>query len=173
MRRLLVLSCIPIILSACATAEIKKVTKDDTVEGLRFYRPTPYLLVSLTGAEGQQGGIWELDLSYQIIWLPNMSQQYEIRPKGFIGTADLTVTLTDGWNLQQFTLNREGHAAETFKEAVGGFTSLVGALSPEAIKDLRLEPGLYRLDFNDDSGHLEKIVRVTVTEPAPQTGGEN
>jgi hypothetical protein len=170
MRRLLVYSCIPIILSACATAEIRKVTKDDTVEGVRFYRPTPYLLVSLTGAEGQQGGSWNLDLSYQIIWLPNTSQQYEIRPKGFVGTADLTVTLTDGWNLQQFTLNREGHAAETFKEAVGGFTSLVGALSEEAIEGLRFRPGLYRLEFDDKTGHLKSIVEV----PAPwqETGAE-
>jgi uncharacterized protein YceK len=143
-----------VMLAGCASVKIVKVT-DDSTEGLRFYRPEPYLVVTETSSAVQ--------------WLPNLNQQYAIQVNsGWFGTVDPKITLDNGWNLTSYgaTVTSDGAAAVT------SFAGLITAAIPylgvkaETTKftvtqkkeeTKKLEPGIYRFIFDKDTGHVKGI----------------
>lgn len=80
---------------SCASTQIKRVSPGGDEEGIRFYKPVPYLLVTAaqTREEGSASGI---NYTAKVVWLPDYSDVYAIKPIGRLGSADLTVTLQDG-----------------------------------------------------------------------------
>jgi len=64
MRNKLLVVTLLAMLAGCAGIKIVKVT-DDSTEGLRFYRPEPYLIVTSS--------------STTIQWLPNFKQEYAVQ----------------------------------------------------------------------------------------------
>jgi len=128
-------------LAACSSATIKRATPSD--EGIRFYRPHPYLLVSLIEIEGEGE-----QLKSEVLWLPDYSHEYVVTPKGWFGKSDMTVQLQDGWALTQLTLSRDSQVPETAEKISTAIASLVPLLGREV---RGLEPGLYRLDVDSTS----------------------
>ena len=146
---------VSMMMCACSSASIKRIDAGNTTEeGLRFYRPVPHLLVTLT-----EVGDSTAKLKSEIIWLPDYSEVYAIKPTRWVGKSDMTVTLTDGWALKSLTLNRDGKTSDTIKETVGGIASLAGLATMLKNRDKELIPGLYRIDYNDKNG--SKVVALT------------
>src|SRR2546427_620160 len=62
-------------------------------EGLRFYRPWPYLWVTSAAGKG---------CTTRVVWLPRTNQEYAIKTTGVLGSVTFKPVLTDGWNLTSF-----------------------------------------------------------------------
>ncbi|QEF96618.1 hypothetical protein Mal15_06460 [Stieleria maiorica] len=81
---------------------------DDT--GIRYYRPKPYLRVEPGGSVVTQGKVSTTTPSDEFVaisleYLPDFSEEYSIDVRPGLGTANVSVGLTDGWNLT--SLNQE------------------------------------------------------------------
>ena len=135
----------------CASVRIEPIRAGSDAEGLRFYRPLPYLLVSVAEA-----GKDTLKLNHQIVWLPDYSSGYAIRPSGWLGSASVKATLENGWQLTELGVERDVQVAETLAQVPGLITSLGGAAARVAPD---LGPGLYRFKY-DDLGQLVGLEKV-------------
>jgi hypothetical protein len=148
-----------ILVSGCATVRIKKITSSDQ-DGLRFYRPDPYILVSADSVGGEK-----TRLKTEVIWLPNYSEAYAIEPIGRIGKADLTVTLANGWNLTGLTLNRDTKAPETIEKllaGIGGIAGITGLMDSAELSKTRFSPRLYKLVYSS-SGQIVALEEIKLT----------
>ena len=89
MKRFYLLTVLIFLMVSCASVEITRITPENPYkEGIRFYRPYPYLLVT-KDKEGK-------NLESKIIYLPNKNEEYAIKVKSGIGTVDTKFTLEDG-----------------------------------------------------------------------------
>jgi hypothetical protein len=150
MKKFYFLTILIFVISNCAGVQITKITPDNRyAEGIRFYRPQPYLWVT----QDTSG-----NLQASIIWLPNMNEEYTIRVRSGIGSTNTQFTLENGWNLTQFGENRDSKSVEM----IGAPTGLLETLKRPAVKGKReeLSPGLYVLIFNDTTGMIESIEPV-------------
>jgi hypothetical protein len=111
-------------------------------DGLRFYRPEPYLLV-IRDTSGT--------LQASVISLPNRDQEYVLRKRGGIGATEVSATLEGGWNLTQFGSKTDTKIPEMI-------TAFAGALQPQrgpgGLLTTSTPPGLYRFLFHKDSGYV-------------------
>jgi hypothetical protein len=169
---------------ACSEVEVTKVTSESQ-EGIRFYRPHPYLLVTREKAEkpssqskssdqkekSSKGVQAENPVStaappsdnvttyIQVIWLPDKSEHYAIKIKSGLGSVDSTIKLENGWQLTQFG----GKIDTKVPETVTAATSFLKALPPMGMIEKEgkpLAPGLYRLEFDKNTGYVNGAVRV-------------
>lgn len=103
-------------------------------KGIRYYRPKPYLLVS--------SGIAEVTVSdkekttttrmvpdpkvvnIQLVYMPDFEEEYAIDVRTGFGTADVSITLEDGWNLTSINQNLDSQTDENLK----GVAELLGAI---------------------------------------------
>jgi hypothetical protein len=102
-------------------------------------------------------------LVFSIIYLPNTRQEYAIRKKGFIGHAEMNVKLENGWNLAEFGNVYDAKIPETISSIAEFIPSILkGAVDPDAKRMLPeyFQPGLYRFEFDANTGHIKDIVRV-------------
>jgi hypothetical protein len=77
-----------VLLGGCSSANVVKNPTDDD-NGIRYYRPKPYLMVTPADATGRM-------VKLEILYLPDYCEEYSIHPKGKKPPA---VQLKDGWNL--------------------------------------------------------------------------
>jgi hypothetical protein len=142
---------------ACSHVSITRVDASHPYEsGLRFYRPWPYLLVTLDKNEARQA---------QIVYLPDLSEEYVIEPKVRLGSVDVKATLEDGWKLTSLGASADPQIAETL-DAVSnliGAASAVGVAPSGAGSAFPLAPGLYRLTYA--GGHVSGVSRVELAAP--------
>jgi hypothetical protein len=75
-------------LAGCSSANVTKNPGPDD-NGIRYYRPKPYLLVTPADATGRM-------VKLEVLQLQDYSEEYSIHPKGRKPPA---VALKDGWNL--------------------------------------------------------------------------
>lgn len=157
----------------CARAEIRPIKSTDE-EGIRFYRPWPYLWVTL--ATGDEGTGCKLTIEY----LPDTSQQYIIIPHTGIGTLHVAPQLAQGWNLVALDVQADPKVAEL----VTAISGMAGNIASAAIKPLAdgtpskalAGPGLYRFEFGSDNGKVESLSQVfalTGRDGKPLTCGQN
>ena len=133
--------------SGCAHVEVVKASKGKN--GLRFWTPKPYLLVS----PGEHGN------EYKIVYLPaHPEPDYMVKAVNGLGSLEYKAELTDGWNLTSLGETRDPKIAETLSAASELLTSIggvagAGAARQEAYKPqaLELKPGLYPLSFANGS----------------------
>ena len=77
--------------------------------GIRYYRPKPYLLIAPAGTTSEIAGnvskrVTEPSdqfVSIQLQYLPDFNEEYAINVRSGLGTADVSITLEDGWNLTE------------------------------------------------------------------------
>lgn len=142
---------------ACSHVSITRVTQEHPYEsGLRFYRPWPYLLVTIDRNEVSQA---------EILYLPDLSEEYVVEPKVRLGSVDLKVTLEQGWQLTSLGASADPRVAET----IDALASLLGAASSAAVAPRQpptafpLPPGLYRLTYS--GSHVSGAERVPLGTP--------
>ena len=144
----------------CARVSVTKVT-DATkpTNGVRFYRPTPYLLVTVVKVGDKD------QVASNIIYLPNTKDEYVVEVKPGWGTVDGTVTLDGGWNLTTLGAKLDSKGPETITAVAGAIPSLTGIASTQAnlLAD-SLTPGLYKFLY-DGHGMVSELQRVEVKEP--------
>lgn len=128
--------------TGCASIKVSRIAdskKKTYEEGVRFYRPWPYLSLTREKKDSVES------LKGQVLMLPNPdpSEEYVITwSTGLFGTVNPNFTLADGWNLTGFNSKVESGTT--------GFISSVADLAA-GIKDIRgasgnpLKPGLYLL----------------------------
>lgn len=125
--------------TACARVEVTKLADAKTYsEGIRFYRPVPYLVTS------QKDGC-----TRQIVYLPDPDEEYLIRVLSGYGAVDAKVTLENGWNLTALGETRDSKIPETIT-AVGGL--LAGAratgFAPERSAAESCKVGVFKLIYD-------------------------
>lgn len=81
-----------LVISGCSSVKITKIDgKTPYEDGLRFYRPKPYLLVTVV----------EKKPVATLIWLPDKSEEYVIRQNVGWGKNEIKAKLENGWNLTE------------------------------------------------------------------------
>lgn len=122
---------------------VERTSNGTYTDGLRFYRPHPYLLVT----EGSDG------IKSQIVYLPDKSQEYVVRQNVGIGSSDLSLTLENGWNLTALGHKLDTKVPETLT-ALAGLAKLGAAadIPPGTKSTPSAKIGLYRVIFNDEGG---------------------
>ena len=163
MKRFCLLAIVIFLMAGCARVEITKILDEKSYkEGLRFYRPHPYLWVT----KDPEGA-----LQSTIIWLPNKKEEYVIKVKGGIGTVDLKCTLENGWNLTEFGETRDSKTPEMITALTGFIDGIKsGALLEELKKkEEEFKAGLYRFKFNKKTGFIQDLEPILLfSGPPPQ-----
>ena len=138
----------------CANVEVRPIKKDADgkivdVEGVRFYRPWPYLWVKPTDEKDKTG------CQAEIVYLPDMNQEYIIIPHTGIGSITMAPTLSQGWSLTVLNATADSKASDMIT-SIGG---LVGNIkptfkapdrAPDRTPDDQRRPGLYAFRFGKD-----------------------
>jgi hypothetical protein len=134
--------------AGCASVGVTRLSKDSEYrEGVRFYRPQPYLLVSAKGS----------DRPAQIVWLPKKDEEYVVKVKSGLGAVDAKFALQDGWNLTELGESRKPETADLIGAAVGlAKTAEAFAIPPGG----EIAPGLYAIEFDPATGLVRSLRKV-------------
>ena len=144
-----------VLTAACARISVSRLASDkDFVEGIRFYRPAPYLLVTAN----DKGA-----LQVSLIYLPKTSEEYVIQFKSGLGSADMKFKLDGGWNLTDFGETRDSKIPELVTSLATAFT---GALRTEPGTPSQPALGLYALIFDPQTGLVSEIKLVHKFPPS-------
>lgn len=146
----LILMVVIFVTAGCARVEVTNISSDHPYrEGIRFYRPYPYLWVTK-----DKGG----DLKGTIHWLPNKNEEYVIKVKSGIGSVDTKFTLENGWNLTEFGETRDSKTSEMMEALSGSLKEVTEILKTP--RNGELHPGLYMFIFDDKTGLIHDIKPV-------------
>ena len=115
MRCLLFMLLFAIPWSGCARTTVRKVTRGDE-QGVRFYRPKPYLKISPTGKEHV--------VTVEIEYLPDFSEEYVVRPITGLGSNETSVELNANGTLAAMNSKTDAKVAENI-EAVASLIKAV------------------------------------------------
>lgn len=149
MKRVLVWCTLLAMVLGCSYAKIEKVT-DETDHGLRFYRPHPYVL------------LYEKDNSKyvaEIVWLPDKSEEYVIRPRMWFSKLEYEATLEHGWNLTLFKNKGEAIPLKEIPEALDQLIKIT-LDSARTQKFEAMRPRLFRMVFDSTGGYVDHFVEV-------------
>ena len=151
---------VPILLAAaslacalgCSHVAVRQVTAEKPYQGgVRFYRPWPYLLVTVDRNEA---------VLAQVIYLPDHSQEYAVEPVVRLGSVEMDASFADGWQLTKLGASSDPQIAETL-DAIAGLVSAGGAVAVAPSGEgpaFPLAPGLYRLVYS--GAHVAGVERV-------------
>jgi hypothetical protein len=103
-------------------------------KGIRYYRPKPYLLVSsgvaeMTVSDKEKTTTTRMVpdskvVNIQLVYMPDFEEEYAIDVRTGFGTADVSITLEDGWNLTAINQKLDSQTDENLK----GVAELLGAI---------------------------------------------
>lgn len=150
----------------CAQVQVKRLAANDTAtEGVRFYAPQPYLLVTIMGDPTIEtvSKSSASQFQSQIIWLPKMNEQYVVNVKPGLGTADGSIKLENGWMLSELGSSIDSKGPETMAAISGAIKDASGLLkvtAPGGGTETVLGAGLYRIEFDPTTGYISKFVPV-------------
>jgi hypothetical protein len=147
-KRLPILLCLSLFLSGCASVTLTHVNDNDTSDGVHFYEPRPYLLVSKE-VKKDANGKEENQFTNQIIWFPDHSRRYLVKVHSGWGTVNGSVKLQNGWMLDTLGAQMDSKIPETIT-AISGLVKEAGALASAP------GPGLYRIDI-DEKGEVALV----------------
>jgi len=147
------------VICGCAKVKVSPVDLDHPYsEGIRFYRPHPYLLV--TEKSEKEGRA----LEGNIIYLPQKKEEYVIRVQPGIGKVDAKFKLEHGWRLTDFGEVRDSKTPEMIE----AFSDLWPEISEIFVKSIapekqgqekKLTPGLWRFEF-DQNGYVKDLIKI-------------
>jgi hypothetical protein len=159
-------------LASCAKLEVLKVKDSPVIDGVRFYRPAPYLLV--TAVVDENGQLTNATMA-QIIWLPDQREEYQVRATAGIGSVELNPTLTDGWNLTALSARADSKTSENITALAALLTAVRGGGQSLFTKPTEppkecpekeecpekkgpfVNPGLYPLKFEDGTWTIDDL----------------
>lgn len=126
--------------------------------GIRYYRPKPYLRIepaSSVVAEGKKITQTPSDefVSISMEYLPDFSEEYSIEVCPGLGSANVTVGLTDGWNLTSVNQTLDSQFDENVK-AVAELAKAASGFIPSS-----------GLDQGAPQGSTQKFVVASTNVP--------
>ena len=164
--------------SGCASVAVKKLPAggDDSMEGIRFYRPVPYLMVSEASSEPKQsntstssspGSSPAPTLQFTIVWMPDLSQEYAIRTNSGLVSIEFNPTLENGWNLTGLNAKVDSKTGELLTAVAGLVPKATAAAPRPAAAGSTLKPGMYPFVFERDRSkpNYGRIVGIDVAHP--------
>ncbi len=102
-------------------------------DGLRYYRPKPYILVAPALIASESEHAKSLDSNTQVAaykislcYLPDFGEEYSVHIHPGLGASKLSVTLENGWNLTSINQDLDSKTSDNVNAAAG----LVKALTP-------------------------------------------
>jgi hypothetical protein len=135
----------------CGSVAVTRLTKEsDYRDGIRFYRPAPYLLVTAKAAGERQAAI---------VWLPKKDEEYVVRVRSGVSAVEAKLGLQDGWNLTEYGESRDPKTSDLVGGALGLVKTIEGVT---ATPGEGLEPGLYALDFDAATGGIRSLRRIPI-----------
>lgn len=151
----ILLIVVVLFVSGCSKVIVEPYDPGKYTEGLRFYRPEPYLLVSqvLAADKTPTGAV-----QTQIVYLPNHQEEYVIRERAWLGSVSMKPTLADGWNLTALEAPVDTKIPETITALVGAAQSAAsGGVKSAATANGDVAPGLYKLVFPRDGPGIPEL----------------
>ena len=143
--------------TGCSHVAVRQLTAERPYDGgVRFYRPWPYLLVTVDKNETVQA---------EILYLPDLSQEYAVEPLVRFGSVEMDASFADGWQLTKLGASADPQLAKTL-DAVAGLVSAGGAVAvapSSSSPAFPLAPGLYRLVYS--GAHVAGVERVPLGAP--------
>lgn len=122
-------------------------------DGIHYYRPKPYVLITETQAIKDAGASCVVDIKY----LPDYSQEYVIVPHYWIGSVALKPTLADGWNLTNLDSTVDTKVPETLNAFAALMTAVPKGAVAAAVPSEKIEeaagnvrPGMYPMEPDGD-----------------------
>ncbi len=139
--------------------------------GIRYYRPKPYLLVT----SGQSAVTLEERpktsttttvpdpryVNIQLQYLPDFEEEYALDVRTGFGTADVGITLEDGWNLTSVRQNLDSQTDENIKavsDLVGAIAKSAAATTPGDTKRNEPAPTFTIRATNVPLGYYESVI---------------
>lgn len=113
----------------CAPRVIVRQSPTAEDEGIRYYRPKPYLLISALQKDTTASPDY---VSITLDYLPDFSEEYSINVRPGLGIADVNVGLQDGWNLVSLNQKLDSQTDENIKATGELLKSIVGLASPNS-----------------------------------------
>lgn len=175
MRAITIVLSVLVCLGGCAAVKVVPVKPGEQfdTEGVRFWAPHPYLLVTEGPPEepARNDGEIAADRREEItktylIWLPNPAKEYAVQIKPGAGSNKAQIELKDGWMLVKYNQETDTKVPETIEQMTGAFKAIasVALLGPDRATPQEMEPGLYRFVFNEDGQAvaLAPIIVATV-----------
>ena len=147
MKRIGAIMLLLVAASGCARVEVRPV-KDGYTDGIRFYRPDLYLLVTEDGDKKTKG---------QIVALPDKTQEYFVRTTAGFGSVEANVTLTDGWNLTGLDSKADSKVSELITAAAALAPVFIASKTPGEPQKKALSPGLYRIEVQQGVLQLKEV----------------
>ena len=148
---------------ACRTYTVTKVTDSNRseVKGLRFFLPSPYLLVAekdllidglKTVTEDKTGktstvkkmAVARRELQCRVIYLPNPQEEYSIETLS--GKVSQSISLEDGWKLCGINKLQGKELSSAQLNLISGTEGL--------------QPGVYAVLYKDSHPYLKKVAIV-------------
>lgn len=108
-----------ILLTSCGSIDFDAASSEGSKkDGLKYYEPTPYLLIQSTPNESKTSCVYTM----QVVMVPTTEKRIKLKP-GLIGSSELSVTLTNGMisNVGQTT---NPATAQMLKALTGTYTAL-------------------------------------------------
>jgi hypothetical protein len=149
--------------ASCASVQVTRVSESQNKEGVRYYRPHPYLWVSKDSSN---------NFISTVLWMPNTKEEYVIDMKSGLGSSEISFSLKDGWNLTDFNENRDSKILETI-QALPGFMSSMTVLGSFFNKEVGvnlqqktsnpLTPGLYAFSFDPSTGIINGLIPIIIS----------
>lgn len=148
------LGAVILLMAGCAGVEIRQITRENPYqEGLRFYRPHPYLWITKDKTGGLQGSI---------VWLPDKNEEYVLKVRSGLGKVDARFTLEDGWNLTGLNEVRDSQTPEMITALTGSLRDVTKVM--QMARNEALTPGLYAFVFDDKTGLISDLKPVVQFE---------
>ena len=143
-----------LLLPGCATITVKRLKNDsEYTDGVRFYRPSPHLLLKRTAAKVADKDVLVYDAS--LVMLPDYSQEYVITWCPGLGSVTPQFGLDAGWTLTRLDSKVESGAAGTLQGIAGILGAVLPTLQPAEVRAGERVPGLYPLSFRDGRWQVE------------------
>ena len=166
-------------LTGCAGYTVKPHPGDHD-EGLRFYRPEPYLLVTLKCTESATATSKSTtsEPTVTVVWLPAWDDEFAISTWSFLSKAEFAFVLGDGWRLTSVTAKTDTtDALAKFLELVGKGTE-AGAFFKKPVEpafaganaqpqELRDVVKLFRIRIEEGGVSLAEVPMTTLPPGAP------
>lgn len=120
-------------------------------EGIRYYRPKPYLLIqpvgkqtTTTNAKGEPESVVaessDKTVSITLAYLPDFSEEYSIKVRSGLGIANVGIKLENGWNLTEISQQLDSKFAENI-QAIAKLVESAGGVATKAAGGARVAPG--------------------------------
>jgi hypothetical protein len=139
----------------CAFTRVQPVDPGDRERsGIRYYDPQPLLVVTCE--------------TTQIVYVPDRSRGYTVRPQALFAKNDFSIELSDGM-LTGMDADMDSAGLLTLLQSVA--SEALGAAAGAAAAESALAPipgmtGIWRFDY-DETGTVSGLTRIAEAKPCP------